>query len=225
MIKLNSVTKKINLDYVRLILSFFIIAIHTYPLSFLGDFQDYLFTRIIFRIAVPLYLMITGYYILKKSLKQKEVLINYLKKISTIYLSSIIIYSLFLIKNFSNWQVFLRDIFFTGPFYHLWYFPALILGIITTYYIIKYIPEKYQIIICAILYFIGILGDNYYGFLHTADIFTSFYKFVANITGYTRNFLFYVPIFLMLGYKISKEEKSIEKRANIIYIIKFSICI
>ena len=59
MIKLNSVTKKINLDYVRLILSFFIIAIHTYPLSFLGDFQDYLFTRIIFRIAVPLYLMIT----------------------------------------------------------------------------------------------------------------------------------------------------------------------
>ena len=223
MIKLNSVTKKINLDHVRLILSFFIIAIHTYPLSFLGDFQDYLFTRIIFRIAVPLYLMITGYYILKKSLKQKEVLINYLKKISTIYLSSIIIYSLFLIKNFSNWQVFLRDIFFTGPFYHLWYFPALILGIITTYYIIKYIPEKYQIIICAILYFIGILGDNYYGFLHTAEIFTSFYKFVANITGYTRNFLFYVPIFLMLGYKISKEEKSIEKRANIIYIIKFLI--
>ena len=54
MIKLNSVTKKINLDHVRLILSFFIIAIHTYPLSFLGDFQDYLFTRIIFRIAVPL---------------------------------------------------------------------------------------------------------------------------------------------------------------------------
>ncbi len=73
------------------------------------------------------------------------------------------------------------------------------------------------------MYFIGILGDNYYGFLHTADIFTSFYKFVANITGYTRNFLFYVPIFLMLGYKISKEEKSIEKRANIIYIIKFLI--
>ena len=104
MIKLNSVTKKINLDYVRLILSFFIIAIHTYPLSFLGDFQDYLFTRIIFRIAVPLYLMITGYYILKKSLKQKEVLINYLKKISTIYLSSIIIYSLFLIKNFHKIQ-------------------------------------------------------------------------------------------------------------------------
>lgn len=223
MIKLNSVTKKINLDHVRLILSFFIIAIHTYPLSFLGDFQDYLFTRIIFRIAVPLYLMITGYYILKKSLKQKEVLINYFKKISIIYLYSIIIYSIFLIKNFSNWQVFLRDIFFTGPFYHLWYFPALILGIITTYYIIKYIPEKYQIIICAILYFIGILGDNYYGFLHTADIFTSFYKFVTNITGYTRNFLFYVPIFLMLGYKISKEEKRIEKRTNIIYIIKFLV--
>ncbi len=221
--KLNLITKKMNLDHVRLILSFLIVAIHTYPLSFLGDFQDYLFTRIIFRIAVPLYLMITGYYILKKSLKQKEMLINYFKKISIIYLYSIIIYSIFLIKNFSNWQVFLRDIFFTGPFYHLWYFPALILGIITTYYIIKYIPEKYQIIICAILYFIGILGDNYYGFLHTADIFTSFYKFVANITGYTRNFLFYVPIFLMLGYKISKEEKSIEKRANIIYIIKFLI--
>lgn len=58
-----------------------IIAIHVYSLSFINDDIDYIFTRIIFRICVPLFLMITGYFIILKSLKD----INILKKYTIKY--------------------------------------------------------------------------------------------------------------------------------------------
>lgn len=220
---LNRLITNMNLDKVRLILAFMIIGIHTFPLTCISEGLDYLITRVIFRIAVPIYLMITGYYILDKSLKNKKILLKYIKNNFTIYLFSIVIYGIFLIKNHPNILDILKSIFFTGPLYHLWYFPALILGIILTYIIIKCIPKKYQPVVAIFLYFIGLLGDNYFGFIENIPCFSLFYKTVINITGYTRNFLFYVPIFLLLGYKISLEENPIDKKTNIIYIVSFLI--
>lgn len=215
--------KKINIDHIRLIAAFMIIAIHTYPLTCFGDLTDYIFTRIIFRIAVPLYLMITGYYILNLSLNNKSVLVNHIKKITKIYLISILIYGLFIIKYIKNPIYLITNLLFQGFFYHLWYFPAIILGLIITFLIIKYIPKKWQIIMVSLLYLIGVLGDNYYGFISDISVFSSFYNLTNYFTGYTRNFIFYVPIFLMLGYKISLEEKTLEKSKNISMIIKLTI--
>ncbi len=218
---LNRLITNMNLDKVRLILAFMIIGIHTFPLTCISEGLDYLITRVMFRIAVPIYLMITGYYILDKSLKDKKILLKYIKNILVVYLYSILLYGIFLIKNSTNILGILKSILFTGPLYHLWYFPALILGIIVTYLIIKYIPKKHQAVVGILLYFIGILGDNYFGFIEDIHCFSLFYKIVINITGYTRNFLFYVPIFLLLGYKISLEENPIDKKTNNLYIISF----
>lgn len=220
---LNKLLKKMNLDEVRLILAFMIIGIHTFPFTCISESFDYLITRVIFRIAVPIYLMITGYYIINKSLKDKKILLKYLKNIFTIYLFSIIIYGIFLIKKMPNVLEILKSILFTGPLYHLWYFPALILGVIIAYLIVKYIPKKYQGVVSIVLYFIGILGDNYFGFIENISILNIFYNTIINITGYTRNFLFYVPIFLLLGYKISIEEEPIDNKENILYISSFTI--
>lgn len=73
--------KKLNIDIYRFIASFLIIAIHISPFYKINSEFDFFFTRILCRIAVPLFLMITGYYILDKSLKDIKVLKDYTVKL------------------------------------------------------------------------------------------------------------------------------------------------
>lgn len=68
--------KKINIDILRLIASFMIVAIHIYPFVSKNEDVDYIITRVIFRIAVPFFLIITGYYILPKATKNIAILKN-----------------------------------------------------------------------------------------------------------------------------------------------------
>ena len=85
-------SKKINIDIWRFIVSFLIVAIHISPFDKISSEFDFFFTRILGRIAVPLFLMITGYYILDRALKDKQVLVDYTKKILKIYLLCISLY-------------------------------------------------------------------------------------------------------------------------------------
>ena len=214
--------KNLSLDKIKLIASLCIIAIHTYPLMSLNANIDFLISRVLFRVAVPLFLMITGYFILKESLKNKNILKEFTKKILKIYLLSILIYlpiNLY-ISAFKNLTVLeiIKEFLITGTFYHLWYFPALILGLWLTYFIIKNTKEKYASIIFVVLYTLGLLGDSYYGAINDIKIIESFYNVIFTIFEYSRNGLFYVPIFLYLGYLTNKNNLKIEKKKNVILI-------
>lgn len=218
--------KKINMDYLRLIASFMVVAIHTYPLLFISDSLDYVFTRILFRVAVPFFLMITGYFILAK--KDKQVLLKYTKKISFLYLLCIILYLPINIYNgyFHNFNIliFLKDIFLTGTLYHLWYFPATIIGLWVSYFIITKLSLKKSLIVVSILYIIGLFGDNYYNLISNISILKLFYDGIFWLFDYTRNF-FLAPIFLVLGYSIKerKVEISHKKVLAILFIITLLI--
>ena len=87
-----SLSKKLNIDVCRFIATLMVVAIHIYPLSSFSEDVDYMFTRVLFRIAVPLFLMITGYYILPKSLNEKNTIKNYTIKIVKLYLISMLIF-------------------------------------------------------------------------------------------------------------------------------------
>ena len=56
------VGKQGGLDRYRLIAAFLVIAIHTSPLLSVNENADFFLTRIFARMAVPLFLMITGRY-------------------------------------------------------------------------------------------------------------------------------------------------------------------
>ena len=84
--------KKRSIDIIRLIATYLVVAIHISPFEKINPSFDLFFTRILGRLAVPLFFMITGYYILSKSLKDIEVLKEYTKKILFIYLICILIY-------------------------------------------------------------------------------------------------------------------------------------
>ena len=62
-----------GLDYFRWVSTLMVIAIHTFPFHFLGKFLgDELITLTIFRIAVPFFLLVTGYYVLGPYLKARN---------------------------------------------------------------------------------------------------------------------------------------------------------
>lgn len=199
--------KKINIDIIRLIAAFMIVAIHTYPFEFISNDIDFLITRVLFRVAVPFFLMITGYFALKNDSNK---LLKYTKKLAIIYGLSMLLYLPINIYNgyFHNFNIFvlLKDIFLTGTLYHLWYFPALILGIWLSYFLINKLSLKKSLIISLILYVIGIFGDSYYGLVSNLPLINTFYKIIFFFFDYTRNGIFYIPIFLIMGYSINKKE-------------------
>lgn len=218
--------KKLSLDYARWIAALMIVAIHTYPLESINKEVDYLCTRVLFRIAVPLFLMITGYFVLPKAINKKNYLMQYTKKILKIYLLSILIYipvNIYMgyFKN-PNLLSLLKDIFLNGTFYHLWYFPALVLGLWITYFLLKikknYIPQ----ILTIFLYLIGLFGDSYYGMMESFPWIRSCYDLIFQTFDYTRNGIFYAPIFLMIGYIVSNRKRKEIKR-NSFYFLGFWI--
>lgn len=157
-------SKKINIDFLRLAVSFIIVAIHTYPFSSISGDLDYVFTRILFRVGVPLFLMITGYYVLPVALKDRNSLINYTKKIIIMYIIATLIYVPINIYNghIAELEIgsFIKELAFDGTFYHLWYFPASILGLWITYFLIEKVDIKVAVGICSILFIIGLFGDS-----------------------------------------------------------------
>lgn len=217
------------IDVWRFILSFFVVAIHISPFSKISPELDFFMTRILGRIAVPFFLMITGYYILDKSKDDIKKLKDYTIKIIKIYLFSIFLYipiNIYMGKftNISFLQI-IKDIFINGTLYHLWYFPALILGLWITYFLIKKFSNKTVFLITIFLYLIGLFGDSYYGIIETSKIISSIYNFIFEICDYTRNGLFLVPIFLYLGYfiKINNYSKKSDLYLSIIFFLCMSV--
>lgn len=220
--------KQLSLDKFRLIAAILIIAVHTYPLSSINENVDFVFTHIFCRIGVPTFLMITGYFILPKAIEDKKTLVKYTIKILKIYAICII---LFLpvdiyagkLKGIGILQIF-KAILLDGTFYHLWYFPALILGIWITYFIIKNMKSnKTTFFIVLILFIIGLFGDSYYGITEKLRITKNIYEIIFKIFNYTRNGIFYVPIFLYLGYIIKSKKIKIDRNKNLIFILIFTI--
>lgn len=212
--------KQITLDKFKIICAILIIAIHTYPFLSINESLDFIFAHVICRIGVPFFLMVTGLFILPKALENRENLIKYTLKIVKIYAICTLLYLPINIyaNKFNGIGILgvLKKIFITGTFYHLWYFPALILGIWITYFLVKHLKITIALSICIILYIIGLFGDSYYGVVENINIFKGFYNTIFNIFKYTRNGLFYVPVFLILGYKMKYLKLNLSKNINIV---------
>ncbi|MCM1053476.1 MAG: acyltransferase family protein [Ruminococcus sp.] len=218
--------KKLNLDIWRLIVTFLIVAIHISPFVNISPTFDFFFTRILSRIGVPLFFMITGFYILDKSLKDSTNFIKYLKKIIKLYLFAIALYipiNIYMGKfnNITLLEVF-KDLIFNGTLYHLWYFPALIIGLIIVYFLNKKLNIKIAFTIAFILYLLGLFGDSYYGIITNIPPILNIYNFLFNIFDYTRNGLFFAPVFLELGY-IIKTSKPLKNNSLLYSLIFFII--
>ena len=198
-----------GLDRFKFIAAFLVVAIHTSPLSSFSANADFLFTRVLARTAVPFFLMVTGYFLLPQYLFEKSMdrrpLLRFLKKTVLLYGIAILLYLPVNIYagHFQGAGIgeLIRKVLFDGTFYHLWYLPAVLLGVPLVCWAGSRLPFRILGGSCLLLYLIGLFGDSYYGFIANSPI-ASFYDVLFHVFSYTRNGLFYVPIFLVMGAKL-----------------------
>lgn len=227
--KANLSQNQTAIDPFRMAAAFLIIAIHTAPLSSFSETADFLFSYCFGRIAVPFFLMTTGYFMLGTFLAEPKPplrkLLKSMRKTALLYLAAALLY--LPVNIYSGKLPALKDLFkvlvFDGTFYHLWYLPASLLGMLVVFSLAKICRPRAVFLICAFLYLIGLMGDSWYGLIAGVSPISSFYDGLFQISSYTRNGIFYAPIFLFLGAQISRTRVSRRSDAAIVYFISFLV--
>ena len=197
-------------DAFKWLAAFLVVAVHTSPLESIWPYGDFLLTRIAARLAVPFFFMLTGYFTVQVKKTEKKLLLLYLG-VTCLYLP-VQIYKYMGGETFTAGRI-LKDIFFDGTFYHLWYLPACMLGLALMTLFLKCGKEN-AVAISILLYVIGLLGDSYFGLVRLSPFLSKVYDGMFTCFSYTRNGIFMAPLFLLLGRLFREQEKKGKQNKN-----------
>lgn len=153
--------RNITLDYFKIFLSILVIAIHIpYPYQTEGALNWWWYIpNGIARIAVPFFFIINGYFFAKK-IDDTKAIKKYLIHLLIIYTTWFIIYLrpfIYQTEQSSIFSDFRIDILleaYVMGYFHIWYLPALIGGIILLVLLKKMIRHDVVILIIALLLYI-----------------------------------------------------------------------
>lgn len=208
-----------GIDFFRLIAAFLVIAVHTSPLLGLNETADFILTRVLARVAVPFFFMASSFFLFSKAevgKPQLSQLAVFVKRAAILYGVAILFYlplNIYTGKP-EEWMYlpnFLKDIVFNGTLYHLWYLPAAVTGACITWLLLKTLKPGPAFIITLVLYTIGLFGDSYYGISENIPFLKAVYQSLFLFFDYTRNGLFFAPVFFTLGALLAGQAKSIMK--------------
>ena len=193
-----------GIDFFRLAAALMVITIHTSPLAGISETGDFILTRIVARVAVPFFFVTSGFFLISRYNYQIGKLSSFVKKTAQIYGIAIMVY---IPINFYNGYFsmenllpnIIKDIVFDGTLYHLWYLPASIMGGVIAWYLVKELDYKKAFAVAAVLYLIGLFGDSYYGVIGNISVCSGFYAQIFQISDYTRNGIFFAPVFFLMG--------------------------
>ena len=184
------------LDRARLLAAVLVVCIHTGPLSSVSPGWDFWLTRVLARTAVPFFLMVTGYFLARGGWKDTG---RFLKKTALTYLAAVALYlPLNLYGGGFGPLEWVKKLFLDGTLYHLWYFPAVLLGVLIARALSRLNPAA-ALAAAGGLYLIGLGGDSYWGLVSGLPGAAACYEAIFTLSSYTRNGLFYAPLFLLLG--------------------------
>lgn len=205
------------LDRFRLPAALLVIAIHTSPLDTFSPEGDFFLTRVLARIAVPFFFMVTGQFVIGKIMaageeqSKRQILLSYLRKNLILYIISILLYLPIGIYagQYQDMTIMsiLKMVLFDGTFYHLWYLPACLLGTVLVYLMSRFLKLRGVLIVSFVLYLTGLIGDSYFGLVQKLPALNILYEFFFRICSYTRNGLFFAPLFLALGAWCTKRNR------------------
>lgn len=219
---MNGQEESAGIDYFRVIAAFLVVANHTSPLLSVNGTADFILTRIIARIAVPFFFMTSGFFLLRGQTTgneaDREKLLRFLKRTAALYAVSTLLYLPVSIYAgaFSGKHLpekLLKDLVFDGTFYHLWYLPAAMIGATIVWLLLKGLGYGHAFAITLILYMVGLFGDSYYGIAQKAPFLQSFYASVFRVSNYTRNGLFFAPVFFVLGAMMAPPTGRLQPKA------------
>lgn len=232
MIKINkkkSSDRYYNLDIARYLSSVLIIIVHLGPFVKTSAFATFLLNNTLVRLCVPLFLMITGYFVIQKEEKEPNYVYRYIKSMLPMYIFWSLIYLPFGLSYIKDLALnpFLYPLtlvvafVYLGSFYHLWYFPALIVALLLIKFLRKYISIPKIMLISFVLLLLGSF-ETYYGILpgFIQNIMDGYFKYFFT----TRNFLFFALFYLSLGHYLGLKENAEIKhsfRKTILFLFVF----
>ncbi len=218
-----------GIDWLRLAAAILVIAIHTSPLADFNETGDFILTRVLARIAVPFFFITSGYFLLSRYHDSDRKLRHFLKKTGWIYGASILLYLPLNFRNgyFSQSQLLpelLKDLIFDGTMYHLWYLPASMLGMLIAWKLVEKLDFSKGLVMALLLYLVGLFGDSYYVVAEKLPLLKAFYDRLFELFDYTRNGLFFAPVFLMLGGFIADERRKLSSvEAGVGFLISLGL--
>ena len=220
-----------NLDLFRFLSSIIIIVLHARPFFTVSYEIDMAINNIIGRICVPFFFFISGYFAAKQEQKKPDYIRSYIRSMIPVYLLWSAVYlpwSLSLAAPYiqqvsgllctiglptaiQNLLLLLLvplavivALLYSGVYYHLWYFPALLLSML----VLRWWKRKYSLRGLLTVSFVLLLfgaTETYYGFC--GQFFQSLLHYYYAVFLTTRNFLFFALFYVTLGYWMGKQEQ------------------
>lgn len=216
-----------GVDVLRVVCAFLVIAIHTSPLLSFGEAADFYLTHAICRIAVPFFFVTSGFFLISRYREDTKALLRFIKKTLLLYGVSILLYlpvniysGLFRTERLV--PALLQDLFFDGTLYHLWYLPASVIGAVIAWFSVKKFRFGPSFAITGVLYLIGLFGDSYYGVTAQSGVLSASYDCLFQIMDYTRNGLFFAPLFFVLGGFLADRRYTIARCKS---LVGFLLCL
>ncbi|GCF95568.1 membrane protein [Enterococcus florum] len=200
------------LDAAQYLAALLVILVHCGRLAE-SDFWHFLLKAYLGRMAVPLFLISSGYFFRQKQKENMGYARAYFSKQCRTYLfwSAIYLpYGVWFLQGLSLPAAFYPfavpvGLGYLGFCYHLWYFPALFFGLILVNRLKRHYSWLFCFGICFLLYTIGSI-ETYSGFL-TDGWLKTMYETYQRLFFTTRNGLFYTPVFLLIGFFIADHPK------------------
>lgn len=222
------------LDIAKFISAFLVICIHTGPLEDISKDANFVLVQIIARIAVPLFFIISGFLFFSKiemdrewnDYENKRRLKHYVGRLLKIYVIWSILYLPFnyiLMSNAGGISAtsllgYVRDFFFTGSYYHLWFLPALMFSVFVVYILLSKFSMRTTLVISVILYALGMAGNIYPQLIenipYVSKVFDAYIKTFAT----TRNGLFFGVLFIALGAYFAKQRMLVARHSSLSFV-------
>jgi len=211
------------IDILKFVCAIFVIGIHTNIMNNPSDTFEWYVLHIVFRIAVPIFFVCSGFLFGKKYFadrtKLKELCIKQEKRLVKPFIFWLLISLPFIIitAKAENFSVLILDIVKQVVFYPwgaLWFVLAVMVAIGISYVFLKYKKERYALYLAPILFGIALLGNSYYFVIENTPI-QSVMDFYLNIFISTRNGIFVgFPLFIV-GLYLAKKEVIIDKISSV----------
>lgn len=193
-------TRNIALDILKVLLAMMVVGIHTYFLRDINSLAEYLTVNGIFRMAVPIFFLTSGFYFFQALAGDTHG--RWLKRVLMLYAFWMLFYSYFWFRP-SAWSIDelwrLLLIIFLG-YYHLWYVAGVI-GAAVMMTLMRHWRWPWMTALVIVAYSVGTVLQYIasYQWLNDQNI----DKFLADSWSH-RNFLFSAFPFFCIGYFINK---------------------
>lgn len=236
-----------NISLIKFLLSLIIVIFHLRPFQDVYPNLDYFINSGLGRICVPFFFYTSGFIIAQKEEINSNYLRTYNKRNIRIYLIWSCIYlPLLIVFCYDNFHLvaptlktiivvydppliiypllsiilMLILLLYSGVYYHLWFYPALLISIniVSKWNRTRSVKRLLLISFCLLLF--G-ATETYWGFLPSQ--FKTIFKIYYDVFFTTRNFLFFGLFYVCFGYYSYSRQTFINMDINPIYALVFSV--